>query len=91
MGLKFKNKLTAGKPVAGEVAEREILFNLKDKEIYSSITGTDIVKIGGEDQNAVKSFAAGSEIRIAEIVRISQSDYDAIGSKQADKLYIIVG
>lgn len=40
----------------------------------------------------VTSVTSGTETRIAEIVSISQTDYDAIGAGnyQADKLYIIV-
>jgi len=42
--------------------------------------------------NAVLSKSAGNEIKIAEIVKITQANYDAIGAGnyQADKMYVIV-
>lgn len=44
----------------------------------------------GGSPDAVTSTTSGVETRIAEIVSISQADYDALATKQADKLYIIV-
>ena len=65
MGIKFKNKTSAGKPSNGDIAERELLLNLKDKEIYSSTNGTDIVLLGAADEkgailwDATKTYERG--------------------------------
>jgi len=41
--------------------------------------------------NLVTSRASGNEIRVSEIVGITQANYDSIGSKHTDKLYVIIG
>jgi hypothetical protein len=91
MGIKFKDKTSAGVPSAGDIAEREIHLDTKNKDIYTSSNGTDIIKLARTDNAVTSSNSAGTgEVRVPEIVKMTQVDYDALGTGRPNKLYIIV-
>ena len=75
MGLKFKDKTSAGKPVGGDIAEREIVFNLKDKEIYSSTDGNDVVLLGNTDAGYAVT-TANKNVLINASFKINQRGFD---------------
>lgn len=55
----------------------------ENAEVYASVTVTDI-KMGGDESASITSDGT-----IKKIIRISQSDYDALTSKESTTLYII--
>ena len=57
--------------------------NTENAEVYASVTVTDI-KMGGDSSSGITSDGT-----IKKIIRISQSDYDALTSKESTTLYII--
>ena len=92
MKVKFKRSNIAGKaPKTTDIEVGELALNTKDGKLFTNI-GSAIKEIGGS-ANVVTSSAdaTAKEVRISEIVSIAQADYDALATKQADKLYIIVG
>jgi len=73
MGLKFLDKVSAGKPANGDIPERELVLNLKDNEIYSSTDGNNIVllagspevsELGGMAWSPSKSYIVGTLVTI---------------------------
>ncbi len=67
MGIKFKNKVSAGDPAAGDCKEREILLNLKSGEVYSSSDGVNLVKLGGGGYT-VKNVSADTLLNTEEVI-----------------------
>ncbi len=79
MGIKFKDKTSVGAPVATEVAEREIVFDLKDNSIYSSTDGTDIVKLGGgSEQGGILHITIDQDYAVGDIVTLVGSNFQYV-------------
>ena len=68
MGIKFKNKVSLGKPAGGEIAERELVLNLKDREVYSSTDGADVIKITGDPEKGGIVWDTSTSYEIGDIV-----------------------
>ncbi len=75
MGIKFKDKTTVGAPVAGDVKTREIVFDLKNNSLYSSTDGTDIVKLGGGDEQGGIIWTNGTDYKVGDIVTEGTTGY----------------
>ncbi len=67
MAIRFLDKTTAGKPVGGQIGEREIILNLKDGELYSSNDGVDIVQLGAPEKGGI-AWATGVDYILGDTV-----------------------
>ncbi len=89
MGLKFKNKTTAGTPVGGDVKERELGLDLKNGSIYSSTDGTDIIKIGSGLEQGGVLWVTGTNYLVGDIVTddVSGKVYSCLTPHTASALF----
>ncbi len=72
--------------------------NLDHKQYVATVQSQGVQPSGGGAvwklftiDNVVTSKKAGKEIRIPEIVEMTQANYNALGNGRPQKLYIIVG
>ncbi len=75
MGIKFKDKVSVGIPVGGDVPEREILLDLKDGSIYSSTDGADLIKLGGDEVGGILHDPASVSYSIGDMVNLDGSSF----------------
>ncbi len=75
MGLTFRNKTSLGAPVAGDIKEREIAFDLKDNSLYSSTDGADLVKIDGNPEVGGILHDIGIDYDIGDMVNLDGSNF----------------
>ena len=78
MGIKFRNRVTAGAPVDGDIKERELCLDLKNGSIYSSNDGTDIIKLDGEDERGGVIHLDTTTYAIGDIVTNDDMAYICI-------------
>ncbi len=77
MGIKFRDRVSAGVPVGGDVKEREIVFDLKNNSLYSSNDGLDLVRLGGDPEQGGIAYNALTNYVIDDIVAVGQNIYIA--------------
>ena len=94
--FKAKRSTVAGKaPADGTLETGELAVNVVDGKIFTGDAAKKTVELGGgsSSSDTITSTAntTAKELRISEMVSLTESDYEALSSKQADKLYMVKG
>jgi len=79
-------------PTPINVQPGEILYDENANKLYAGLEDTTAVQIGGADNNYVESDVAeiqGATV-ITNIVKITQTDYNALQTKDPATVYYIV-
>ena len=81
---------TGTKPLASEIDKAEIGINLVDGTLWTKDGADNIIPLATVDSTAKVDSNYGYS-PITALTRLTQAQYDAIGTPNATTLYIIVG
>lgn len=79
-------------PTPINVQPGEMLYDAEENKLYAGLEDTTAVQVGGADNNYVESDAAGitGATVITNIVKITQTGYNALTTKDPATVYYIV-
>ena len=95
MKVQVKRSTVAGKaPANGTLEAGELAVNVVDGKIFTGDATKQTIELGGGGSVPVdlvtsSADATSNEVRISEMVSLTQAEYNALATKQVDKLYII--
>jgi hypothetical protein len=94
--LHFPNRrrevVSALDPTPINVQPGEMLYDVEENKLYAGLEDTTAVQVGGADNNYVESDVAeitGATV-ITNIVKITQTGYNALQTKDPATVYYIV-
>jgi hypothetical protein len=81
--IKIKNSTVPGKvPKPDDIQRAELAINLVDKKIYTKDQNDDIIELGADYVKKGEALKAKP---------LTQTAYDALGTKDPNTLYLITG
>jgi hypothetical protein len=94
--LHFPNRrreiVSNANPTPKNVQPGEMLYDVEENKLYAGLEDTTAVQVGGADNNYVESDVAeiqGATV-ITNIVKITQTGYNALTTKDPATVYYIV-
>ena len=87
-----RDVVSALDPTPTNVQPGEMLYDEAANKLYAGLEDTTAVQVGGADNNYVESDATGiqSATVITNIVKITQTGYNALTTKDPATVYYIV-